>query len=194
MTSFFKVLVGVVCVVGTGLVCAQKAEMPTPASFNAGDTWEWRRIDNRTKLEEGRQMRSAVKIDGIMLFSNGTANSQISNSFAGEPSSKPWRVWPLEVGKKWDVDQTWTRPDGVTGSTKQDAEVVGYEEVVTPAGTYMAFKVEYKGFFRNSRGGNGKQKDIYWYAPDAFADVKHIHDDGYNIYTRELTAFKRGAP
>lgn len=194
MTSFFKVLIGVICVIGAGVVCAQKAEMPSPASFNVGDTWEWRRMDNRTKLEEGRQMRAAVKIDGIMLFSNGTANSQISNSFAGEPSSKPWRVWPLEVGKKWDVDQTWTRPDGVTGSTKQDAEVVGYEEIVTPAGTYMAFKILYKGFFRNSRGSNGKQNDTYWYAPDVFADVKHIRDDGYNIYTRELTAFKRGTP
>ena len=177
-----------------GIAHAQKAEEPTPASFNVGDTWEWRRVDNRTKVEEGKQSRTVVKEDGIMLFSNGTSTSQISSYFAGNSVTKPWRVWPLELGKKWVADETWSRNDGVTGSTKQDAEVVGYEEVITPAGKYMAFKIEYKGFYRSSRGNSGKQNDTYWYAPDVFADVKHIRDDGYNMYTRELISYKRGAP
>jgi hypothetical protein len=192
MSSLSKILV-VICVAGAGIVHAQTAEMPTPASFNLGDTWEWRQVDNRTKVEEGKQSRTVVKVDGIMRFSNGSSTSQISSSFLGEPAAKPWRVWPLEVGKKWVSEETWTRSDGVKGSTKQDAEVVGYEEVITPAGKYMAFKIEYKGFYESSRG-RGKQNDTYWYAPDVFADVKKIRDDGYNMYTRELTAYKRGAP
>lgn len=168
--------------------------MPAPTTFNVGDTWEWRQIDNRTKMEEGKRNRTAVKVDGILLFSNGTSNSQISQSFIGEPASKPWRVWPLEVGKKWVFDGDWVRADGVSGNTKQDAEVVAYEEVTVPVGRFMAFKIEYRGWFRTSRGGSGKQNDTFWYAPDAYADVKHIRDDGYNMYTRELVAFKRAAP
>jgi len=72
--------------------------------------------------------------------------------------------------------------------------VVAYEEVTVPAGKFMAFKIEHRGWFRNSRGSSGIQKDTYWYAPDAKADVKHIRDDEYNMYTRELISSKRGAP
>lgn len=193
MNSFLRLL-AIVCFVGPTISYAQKAEMPAPMSFNVGDTWEWRQIDNRTKLEVGKWSRTVVKVNGIIMFSNGTSNSQISNSFIGDPASKPWRVWPLEVGEKWVFDGNWVRADGVSGNTKQDAEVAAYEEVVVPAGKFMAFKIEYRGWYRNSQGGHGKQNDTYWYAPDAKADVKHIHDDGYNMYTQELVTYKLGAP
>jgi hypothetical protein len=82
----------------------------------------------------------------------------------------------------------------VTGNTKQDAEVVAYEEVSTPAGKFMAYKIEYRGFFKNSNGRNGKQNDTYWYAPEVNADIKRVRDDGINLNTRELTAYQRAAP
>ena len=173
---------------------AQKAEMPAPDSFKAGDKWEWRQVDNRTKLEEGRGSRTVVEVDGIRLFSDGTVNTPISTAFIGDPASKPWRVWPLEIGKKWVFDGDWARPDGVTGNTKQNAEVVAYEEVSTPAGKFMAYKIEYRGFFKNSNGRNGKQNDTYWYSPEVSADIKRVRDDPFNMYTRELTAYKRVAP
>ena len=181
---------------------AQKAEMPAPTAFNVGDTWEWRQVDNRTKLEERKLTRTVVKVDGILQFSDGTTNSQISAAFIDggyNHSQKPWRVWPLEVGKKWVFDADWVRGDGVTGNTKQDVEVVAYEEVAVPAGKFMAFKIEHRGWYRNSRGGraemggSGQQNDTFWYAPDVNAHVKHIRDDGYNMYTRELITYKRGA-
>ena len=92
-----------------GLLCgmlgayAQTAELPAPTSFQVGDAWEWKRFDNRTKLEEGRQSRTVVKDGDVLFFSNGQQTSQISNAFIGEPSASPWRVWPLEVGKKVEV-------------------------------------------------------------------------------------------
>ena len=179
---------------GAGSAIAQKAEMPAPDSFKAGDKWEWRQVDNRTKLEEGQGTRTVVEVDGIRLFSDGTKNTPISTAFLGDPAPKPWRVWPLELGKKWVADFDWSRPDGVTGNTKQDAEVVAYEEVSTPAGKFMAYKIEYRGFFKNSNGRNGKQNDTYWYAPEVSADVKRVRDAGLNMNTRELTAYKRAVP
>lgn len=173
---------------------AQKAEMPAPDSFKAGDKWEWRQFDNRTKLEEGRGARTVVEVDGIRLFSDGTNHMPISAAFLGDPATKPWRVWPLEVGKKWVYDGDWTRSDGATGNTRQNAEVVAYEEVSTPAGKFMAYKIEYRGFFKNSSGRNGKQNDTYWYAPEVSADIKRVRDDPFNMYTRELTAYTRAAP
>ena len=169
--------------------------MPAPASFNVGETWEWRQIDSRTKLEEGKFTRTVVNVDGILQFSNGSVNSQITAILidgGNKQSSKPWRVWPLELGKKWVFDSDWVRPDGVSGNTKQDVEVVAYEEVDVPMGKFMAYKIEHRDFFRNSSGYHGKQSDTYWYAPDVKSDVKHVRDDGYNRYSRELVAYKRG--
>ena len=72
--------------------------------------------------------------------------------------------------------------------------MIAYEEVIVPAGTFMAYKIEYQGFFQNSRGSRGRQHDTYWYAPGARTDVKHIRDDGFNKYARELITYKRGTP
>lgn len=196
MNSLLRLL-AVVCIAGPAISHAQKAEMPAPTTFNVGDTWEWRQIDNRTKTEGAKRSRIAVKVDGDLLFSNGTDSSQIAHAFLGEPASKPWRVWPLEVGKKWVSDREWVRADGYKGNTRQSAEVVAYEEVTVPAGKFMAFKIEYRGSYRvyGVQGIQGaRQTDTFWYAPDAYADVKHVLDDGYNNYTRELVSFKRAAP
>ena len=198
MTSASRLLALLICLSVPVFSHAQRAEMPAPTSFNVGDTWEWRQIDNRTKLDEGKSTRSVVSIDGVLQFSTGTANSQMSailvaGGYSG-PQSKPWRAWPLEVGKKWVFDSDWLRPDGVSGNTKQDVEVVGYEEVVVPAGKFMAYKIIHRGYYRNSSGFSGQQNDTYWYAPDAKADVKQVRDDRYNLYTRELVSYKLGTP
>ena len=93
MHKFIKHLtLAAVLITSANMAIAEKAEMPAPDSFKAGDKWEWRQIDNRTKLEEGRWSRAVVEVDGIRMFSDGTINSPISNAFIGEPSTKPWRV------------------------------------------------------------------------------------------------------
>ena len=177
---------------------AQKADLPTPAMFAVGDTWEWRQVDQRTKLEEQRITRSVIATSGTLGFSDSAGRELgVSATFTDntyKPSGKPWRVWPLEVGKKWTMNADWTRADGVTGNTKQDAEVVAYEDVNVPAGKFMAFKIEHRGWFQTSQGSRGKQNDTFWYSPDARADVKHSRDDGYNLYIRELMALKRSTP
>jgi hypothetical protein len=194
MKSVTRILAVAACLIAPAIAQAQKAEIPAPAGFNLGDTWEWRQVDNRTKVEEGKLTRTVVDDNGVLKFFNGRVRLQISRAFTGKALPKPWRVWPLEVGKKWTYEEDWRRADGVTGNTQQDAAVVGYEEVTVPAGKFMAFKIEYSGYYRNDRGGQGRQNDTYWYAPEAKADVKHIRDDGYNMYTRELSTYKRGAP
>jgi len=197
MYCAIRLLVITICLATPAISQAQKAEIPAPMTFKVGDTWEWRQVDNRTKLEKGKLTRTVVDMDGVLRFDNGRTTSQIGSALIDggyNHSRKPWRVWPLEIGKKWVFDSDWTRADGVTGNTKQDVEVVAYEQVTVPAGTFMAFKIVHRGWYRNSRGSNGKQDDTFWYAPDANADIKHIRDDGWNMYTRELVTYKRAAP
>lgn len=179
----------------SGAALAQRAELPAPAAFNVGDRWQWQQVDNRTKAVEGGRTRTVIDEGGVMrfAFSDG-ASRPLSDVFIGNPSKQPWRVWPLEVGKKWTFDEDWTRADGATGNTNQDVEVVAYEDVTVPAGTYKAFRIEYKGRYTNYRArSGGAQMDTYWYAPEVLADVKHVRDDGRNMYTRELVTYTRAA-
>lgn len=185
------------CIVVPVLAYAQKAELPDSSAFARGETWEWRQVDTRTKLEETRLRRAVVEVDGAVQFSDGSTNAQISDLLVGggyEVASEPWRSWPLEVGKKWSFKGDWKRPDGVTGNTKQDVVVLAYEEVTVPAGKFMAYKIEHRGYYSNSKGRNGRQNDTFWYSPEVRADVRHDRDDGYNLYTRELVSHQRSAP
>ena len=70
MNSVIRLL-AIVCLAAPAISHAQQAEMPAPTSFNVGDTWVWREVDNRTKLEDGKPTRTVVKVNGILKFSDG---------------------------------------------------------------------------------------------------------------------------
>jgi len=168
---------------------AQSAAMPDVSAFVVGDRWEWRQVDNRTKLEESGRLVEVVQDKGVRALMVEGMQRPLDFPYVGEPSSKPWRVWPLTVGKQWSVDMDYVRPDRTTGNLKQDARVVAHEEVSVPAGKFMAFKIEYDGYVRTSTGFNGRIVDTFWYAPVARADVKHMRRIGNADFTRELVKF-----
>jgi hypothetical protein len=115
----------------------------------------------------------------------------VNGSYTAAP--QPWRVWPLAVGRRWKFEGTWARPDGVTGSSEQKVEVTAYEEVTVPAGKFMAFKIEHRGYFKNSNGNSGRQDDTYWYAPEAKMDVKQERKSGRPDWVIELASYTRPA-
>jgi hypothetical protein len=169
--------------------------MPATSEFAVGDRWEWRQFDNRTKLDEPGFSRIVVEEKGVreFVYSDGRRRP-LDDPYVGEPAAKPWRVWPLEVGKTWSSDMNFTRFDGVTGNLKQDARVLAYEEVQVPAGRFMAFKIEKDGYIRLANGFTGRMVDTFWYAPDARADVKHVRRVGNTDFTRELVKYPSQKP
>jgi hypothetical protein len=168
---------------------AQSAAMPDVSTFQVGDRWEWRQFDNRTKLEEAGRSVEVIEDKGFRALIVEGMQRPLDYAYVAEPSSKPWRVWPLAVGKQWPVDVDYVRPDRSTGNLKQDARVVGYEEVTVPAGKFMAFKIEHDGYVRTSTGFNGRIVDTFWYAPEARADVKHVRRVANSDFTRELVKY-----
>ncbi len=172
-----------------GAVGAQSAAMPDVSAFAVGDRWEWRQFDNRTKLEEAGRSVEVIEDKGARVAMVEGMQRPLDYPYLSEPSAKPWRVWPLTVGKQWSVDLDYVRPDRTTGNLKQDARVVAYEEVTVPAGKFMAFKVEYDGYIRTSTGFNGRIVDTFWYAPAARADVKHMRRVANQDFTRELVKY-----
>jgi hypothetical protein len=176
---------------------AQTADAPPPATFTAGERWEWQHVDNRTSLALPAVTVIVVNLDGGLRMFDGTTHYPLDAWFTDDglsASPKPWRVWPLAVGKTWMVDSDRLRPDGILVNVRQDVTVVAYEEITVPAGTFMAFKIVHRGWYRNSRHSHGELNDTYWYAPVAKADVKHIRQILGNVTTRELTSYKRAAP
>ncbi|MDP2263668.1 MAG: hypothetical protein Q8K24_10985 [Hydrogenophaga sp.] len=73
-------------------------------------------------------------------------------------------------------------------------EVVAYEEVTVPAGKFMAYRIEHRGYFKNSNGNSGRQDDTYWYSPEVRMDVKQERRSGRPVWVSELISHKKPAP
>ena len=92
-------------------------------------------------------------------------------------------AWPLEVGKSWRSERTWT--DNVihpeySGPGWEEWTVVAWEEVTVPAGTFMAYKVVRT---KTSWETTSEDVSIGWYAPEFGGAVKGMwargKKDGY---------------
>ena len=198
ITHVLRVLL---CFIPAFAAYAQKSEAPQISAMKVGDAWEWATLDPFSKLEQSKSTLSIMNIDGVLK--RGTVGGNIKFArpldkiISGEQKTSwgPWHVWPLEVGKKWRREHEWIRTDGVAGNSKQDAEVVAYEEITVSAGKFMAYKIEYRGHYTNYRGESGRQDDTYWYVPEVQSDVKAIqYLQGRPFRLQELVSYKRAAP
>ena len=191
MVVVFQIVSAVSFVLISTITQAQESEIPTSIDFDVGERWEWARINNETKKPEWNFFRTVVSNDGTKLFSDGENHTQITQTFLGGSSEKPWRVWPIKTGKKWDYENKFTSADGTLVVTSQSVEVLSFEEVTVAAGKFMAYKIAYKGTFSNNRGV-GVMNETYWYAPSVKADVKYISEDGKDyFYKRELIKYSK---
>ena len=91
--------------------------------------------------------------------------------------------WPLEVGKTWRTEYAWTdntiNPDW-SGPSWEEWTVVGWEEVIVPAGTFMAYKI-----VRTKTPWRTTSEDVAmnWYAPEVPGTVKSVwHRSSWDGY------------
>ncbi len=152
-----------------------------------GDSWRYSNDIEETVREVHRQGYT-VEYRGSSRFkdcvhalhekdANGTVTAVLDLS--GHEISdcdhfKGWRKldFPLSIGKKWtfnaeDISQSLGR----MCDTRNEMEVIAYEPVKVPAGTFDAFKILHKqqNLCRDTGAWNTR---VYWYAPDAKAIVK----------------------
>lgn len=175
---------------------AQEAQRPGIESFTVGETWEWKEklvadAEPNKALMESLDIRTVILDAGekkfVKKFAGGSKIYAIDQADS-KTDEKAFRKWPLRVGAKWEYEESWTSDDGTTGYTKQDAEVVAFEKITVPSGTYSAFKIVHRGIFKNARGSS-TMNDTYWYSPEVKADVKHINESGGQTYTSVLVKY-----
>lgn len=194
----FTSIFGALCIIGFTSVdtLAQEAQHPGIESFTVGETWEWKEklvadAEPNKALMESFEARTVILDAGekkfIKKFAGGSKTSAIDQADS-KADEKVFRKWPLKVGAKWEYEESWTSDDGTTGYTRQDVEVVAFEKISVPSGTYSAFKIVHRGIFKNARGSSD-MNDIYWYSPEAKADVKHINESGGQTYTSVLAKY-----
>ena len=166
---------------------------PTLNDYKIGEKWVWkwsRSVDGEVRAE-GEDLQEVVDFNGELGFWNGVDTIQISTILNQDQSSTPFRSWPLHVGKKWKYESEWENNEGTKGKTSQDVEIVSFEELNVAAGKFMAYKIEYKGIVTNSRGFKGEMLDTWWYSPELKTYIKHVNNDGYGMYTNELTSYSK---
>ena len=175
--------------------CASiSTNQPIVKDYKLGEKWVWkweRKVEGEIRAE-GEDIQEVVDYNGTLGLWNGMDTVQIPAIVDQKQGDTPFRNWPLHVGKKWKYESEWENNEGTKGKTSQDVEVVSFEELNVMAGKFKAYKIEYKGIVTNSRGFKGEMTDIWWYAPDLKTYIKHVNEDGYGVYTNELTSYSNG--
>jgi hypothetical protein len=194
------------------LVAQEPASAPgTPTaaapSYKVGDTWTyvWGRTDSKPGTPLVLTVVAVTETQTTMSSSwNGGPPKEVDydnqgnltrdgNGTTYEPSSGNLS-FPMTVGKGWDFHLV-LRSTGGTVDVSGHDEIVAFERVQVPAGSFDAYKIV-------GRGVNAKQLErLYsapftetdWYAPS----VKRIIKSEYALYlghqartqTKELSSF-----
>lgn len=168
-------------------------------ALKVGDTWRWVRSDRRTGAQEAETLRTITSVAADRV--EGTENQGkvvMTGDLMGMESPDWVRTgaprfadYPLAVGKKWSFKfQQKNTNSPYTTNFQYDAEVVGIEKVKSPAGEFDAFKINYRGYWDSSGGGNGSLSITSWYAPAPRATVRTEVTSGRNATLTELHEFK----
>jgi hypothetical protein len=109
---------------------------------------------------------------------------------------RPTLKFPLSVGQKWTYEYE-VRPLASKFNQRRSAEVnvVGIEQVTTPAGSFKAYKlIRNENWARGWRGSLGGGTTTYFYSPETKSIVKSssLNDDNPGTIETELIKFTPG--
>ena len=161
-----------------------RAERPT---LTIGDNWTYAYEDKLDASRKGSYTTTVTAIENdIISFTRGNKAVTLTTLDLNETKGANGRTesphtfsydWPLEVGKEWPRQITWTNASGDHGRSTGKRKVLSYEKVTVPAGTFDAFLIEYNGYYNNDTSGarvvGGPETIRNWYAPAVKNFVKY---------------------
>ncbi|WP_224488644.1 hypothetical protein [Robertkochia flava] len=169
-------------------------QQPVLADYQVGEKWVWKYKGVSAEGEvrsEGEDTREIVSYDGVLGMTIGNDTISVTDIVKPDESKTPKYDWPLEVGKKWKFENSWTSQDGTTGEQSQDAEVLSYREETVAAGTFMAYTIKYTGNISNSRGYSANEEEVWLYAPAVKNFIKLTQTQGDFLYVEELIEYSK---
>ena len=158
---------------------AQTLDKPT---FKVGDHWKWTIVDSLTKRPEGTIDIVVAKIGDTVEFSAPGSTDIVETwdldgrmlTRGSEKRAYDSPIpWPLQKGKKYSTAISWKNSQGHEGRTSSKIELVGFEEVVVPAGKFMAAKlVTSDTSYSASLGYSLRERYVWWRAVDTGVFVR----------------------
>ena len=167
---------------------------PTLTDYQVGEKWVWKYKGVTTDGEvrsDGTDTREIVSFNGALGMTIGKDTIPVTEIVKPEVSETPKYDWPLEVGKKWKHENSWTSQDGTTGNQSQNAEVLSFHKVTVEAGTFMAYTIKYTGKTTNSRGYSANETEVWLYAPAVKNFIKLTQNQGDFHYVEELIEYSK---
>jgi hypothetical protein len=178
-----------------------KGTVKADPNWKAGDRYRYRVVDVLTRLEtrEARAGMIQEVTDSEVIYGNGRATDLLGNMLRN-PRGKTFvnnQVFVAEysIGRKWTTIFRSTHKDGEEDEWTLDMKVVARENIVIPAGTFDAFKVEGRGYMRD----RGARVEVnYWIAPDKvrpFLVYEYITRRGSRFHKTErmeLAGYRQG--
>ena len=154
--------------------------------LDVGDSWSFSQRKSDPGAAEGKMDKWSRKI--VEILPDDRLRVQLgSGKVADYDGALNWMPdgkreydlvlvrYPLRVGDKWDISRRFENPGQIEMGT---AEVVAYESITVPAGTFQCYRVDAKTaintkYYREFRSWNR------WYCPD----VKWIAKEKYETST-----------
>ncbi|MEQ8526030.1 hypothetical protein [Gracilimonas sp.] len=191
-------LITLLCLIILSACDSQKkpdlTQQPTIEDYQLGETWVWKYKGVTTEGEvrsDGTDKRMIVQMNEGLGMTIGNDTIPLADIVKPDESETPKYDWPLEVGKTWKYENSWTSQDGTTGTQSQQAEVLSYQEETVEAGTFMAYTIKYTGKTTNSRGYNADEEEIWLYAPVVKTFIKLTQSQGDFLYVEELIEYSK---
>jgi len=150
-----------------------KGTVRVDTHYKVGDVFRYREIDLFTKQELRVFAQRVTEItDNEVIFNKGgLVTDFLGNAFRNQrrrmqSSGSQFYIPEYSVGKRWSA--RWVRKvaDWPERDVSYDFRVVAREQLVVPAGTFDAFRIEGQGWTRSNDGNNVVDlKSRYWMAP-----------------------------
>jgi hypothetical protein len=169
VTAAIETVGGIECIHNTTTFDTppQRVASGVPVTILAAETWRGR--------ENLIQYKAIAQID---MFGTTLTTTMTDSNFVGTPDY-------FSVGNTWSFDEhmALVPPLSPPTDTHYDVEVVGQEDVVVPAGTFLGcYKVEYS--------VSGVVVKTEWWSPDVKGFVKQVSAGTYQFpETQELVSY-----
>jgi len=165
--------------------------------IHVGDRWDFQHTNGLANEKDFTQIDDVVEItdDEIRVRSRikgkpgngiGTYTREWNAVDVGSARYQPNLnvfAFPLQVGKKWDGNaDKMLFTNGKHGKFQLKGEVVAFEKVTVPAGTFDAYKISIAidAVATDEDANIGHTVETYWYAPSVKRYVK-----SENVFSRD---------
>jgi hypothetical protein len=168
-----------------------KGTVRADTNYKVGDFFRYREIDLLTRLEVRTFGHRVTAIsDSELQFNKGG----LTTDFLGNPvrnvgrnqtvifSGTQFFLPEYSVGKRWSARYQRKAGDWPARDVSYDFKVVTREQIVVPAGTFDAYKIEGTGWTQSNDGRFAiSLQTRYWIAPGVrrFVALENLHRDSY---------------